>query len=427
MKKHFFVIFQLAGFLALICPLSPIEASEVIPDSIDIPVDHLKPASGNFSFYFEYASPFDPEKPTVFHLLDGQQFYRRGKTIQGLKDRIFGDRFNLIGVPGRIFSRELAGAVVKDDSSIDWEKAYALYNSFQWCSDIEALRKHILGGQGKVMLYGGSGGGYLIHEFLIHYGKHVSRAFTYGAPNPVLDAEIGVIFDSFYDEIGSIGPEYPDKLKRVLNLFDESRPDLIMALSRQHYFFKADEISGARATLIDSLITGDQDYFQKIKTDYQVNAINDFMSSGMGAAIRVRIYEFIQPILRLVDLRGDRIYPNIEMNYNIALPLLRLREAGRIPSHTMDFSRLGKIDAEVFLLAGNEDKAAGYLSHIELAKKYNRCVLFIAKDDHLFKNLRENNYFSGLVGTFYQSGLDSEEMKDFLKNIGSFHFREGEK
>ncbi|GAH98072.1 unnamed protein product, partial [marine sediment metagenome] len=363
-------------------------------------------------------------KPTVFIIPDGQQFHVRKGTVKKLKDKWFNDEFNVIGIPGRIISEELAKKTMRTDETIDWEKAYCFFNSYQWCSDIEMVRKHILGDDGKVMLFGGSGGGYLIHEYLTRYGDNVSRAFTYGAANPFLDAKLGIITDTFYEEIEAMGSDYQKKLRKVLKDFEKERPDLIMALSRQHYFLKAEELTKAREDLIDSLYNGNREYFEKIKKDYQVNAINDLMNSLQGVGIRVRIYEIIQPLLNTFNQFGERIYPTMEMSCHIAQPLIQLSNKGKIPEHTMDLSKLKDLDTEVFILTGYEDKAAGYKSSIELSKIFKYCTIFIADDDHMFKNLNEANLFNKTIITFFNYGLQSDKTKDLLKKLEPYRFKE---
>ena len=405
-------------FIILLC-ITPlfVNASEIFADSVLVPFDYENPQAGTFYLYYEYGDSFDVEKPTIFIIPDGQQFYVRRGTVQKLQKSWFDDRFNVIGIPGRMISETLANKVKKQDNSYDWKLAYSYFKSSQWCSDIDMVRKRVLGTGGKVYLYGGSGGGYLVQEYLARFGEHVSRAFVSGVPNPVVDAQIGVINDTFNDDIKKIGDNYLSKLHTALKYFEKDRGDLIMALSRQHYFYKSEELDSARAALIDSLFNKNRDYFEKIKTEYQVNAINDFMNSPQAIAIRVRMYEFIQTLLEIIDLHGAVIYPTHEMQYNLALPLIQLYEKGEMPAHTMDLNKMSELETEMILLTGKHDKAAGYLSGVELKKNMKNCLLVIADDDHMFKHLRETGNFKKMCIEFFHDGLQSGSLITILEQL----------
>ena len=65
--------------------------------------------------------------------------------------------------------------------------------------DIEAVRqdmqkKGLLPEDGKIMLYGGSGGGVLIQQYLDKYGEHVSRALIECSGGPDLAEEHNTTF-----------------------------------------------------------------------------------------------------------------------------------------------------------------------------------------------------------------------------------------
>ena len=80
--------------------------------------------------------------------------------------------------------------VFNRDGSTNHSRALRLYGSDEQVDDIEAVRqdmqkKGLLPEDGKIMLYGGSGGGLLIQQYLDKYGEHVSRALieSSGAPD----------------------------------------------------------------------------------------------------------------------------------------------------------------------------------------------------------------------------------------------------
>jgi len=396
------------------------EGAEILGDSINVPIDHNVSEKDTFVLYYEFGAEYNSEKPTVFLIANGQQFHIRRGAVKKLQERWFDDRFNVVGIPGRIISQKLLDKAINADNSVNWEKAYQIFNSRQWCGDIDELRKHILGEEGKVMLFGGSGGAFLIHEYLARYGKHASRVFTEAAANPFLDAELGIISDRFWDEIGNYDPRLQKKMHEILKKYVDERPEIIMTFSRQHYFFKADKIQQARSELIDSLYNGNMEFYEKAKRDFEVNEVVSIMKTKQAIPIRVRMYEIIRPILEKVDLFGDTVYPGLEMAYNVALPLIMLNREGKIPVPLMDFSSLKNLSSDIFILAARWDEPVDYRTQIELAKKYKHSTLFIANDDHMFKSLKESGLFKEIISTFFYYGSNSMETQKSLKNLDPY-------
>ncbi|MBA7574970.1 hypothetical protein ES708_16786 [subsurface metagenome] len=195
------------------------EGDEILGDSINVPIDHDVPDKGTFTLYYEFGAEYNPEKPTVFLIADGQQFHIRRGALKKLQERWLDNRFNVVGIPGRIISQELSDKAINANNSMNWEKAYKIYNSRQWCGDIDEVRKHILGEEGKIMLFGGSGGAFLVHEYLARYGRNASRVFTEAAANPFLDAELGIVMDKFWDEIGDYDPGLHKKVHDILKKY----------------------------------------------------------------------------------------------------------------------------------------------------------------------------------------------------------------
>jgi pimeloyl-ACP methyl ester carboxylesterase len=69
----------------------------------------------------------------------------------------------------------------------------------QQVEDIEAVRQDMqkrgkLPQDGKIMLYGGSGGGFLVQQYLDRYGEHVSRALIECSGGPDLAATHNTTF-----------------------------------------------------------------------------------------------------------------------------------------------------------------------------------------------------------------------------------------
>jgi len=417
------VILLLLLCIAYAAHSAPQHAAEGVSASITVPMDYQQPGLGGFPLRYELGRPFDATKPTVCIVADGQQFFLSPGSVAKLQEKWFDDRFNVVGIPGRMYAPELAQVCSLPDGGTNWLLAYRLYNSRQWCRDIDAVRQHLLGKTGRIMLFGGSGGGYLILEYLSRFHAHVKRAFIYSTPIPPIDASLGILKDTFPTDVAALGSDYTGLLQQALVNFADQRPDLVMLLSRQHYFHTADELPKARRDLLCKLADGDREAFSSKKEAYQVNAINNLFASSKGPAIRVRMYEFIYPVLQIVTLDGEMLYPTLEMERNSALPVLQLCEQGKIAAPEWDVQGLRAMHAELFVLTAAHDKAASLMSHNLLVKGVPKVIHFVAKDDHILKSLTSAGLFHETVRTFLIHGMHSNAMTKQMKKLETYRAR----
>jgi hypothetical protein len=348
------------------------------PRSLRVPFDHFVPDSGSFALPYLVDGDVDRMRPTIIIVGDGQQFYIRPERLPDFR-ALFGPDVNIVGLPGRSFAPELQvhlGAHLRDD----WARIYAVLRYAQWSEDIDALRTGLLGAGGKVLLYGASGGGRLVHEHLTRAG-HVARAYTEAAVFPALDAEIGLLHDHFWSEISV---EEQTQLSRAIAARPDQRPFYAQLLQRQNFFVPLDGLPPARKRLIADIAAGDGKTLADYSHAYQIDAIHDLLASPAGLGIIVREYEFIEPLMDRVASEGPVLLPDLEVSANIAAPLLALRRAGKLPPTAPDLAALTRCEAEVTVVAARYDHTADYRSQIALASHYPRHELLLLDDDHTF-------------------------------------------
>ncbi len=415
-----------AVWLAAASPLLAVDepaAAQQARREILVPLDHAAPESGTIGLQIEIARPFDPAKPTVLIVQDAQQFFllNEGWVARFEKDT-FGEGFNLVGVIGRSFSPGIAAHLRRQDGSVDWVKAFRLLSSRQWIEDIDRVRRDLVGPEGRVLLYGVSGGGFLVHEYLAMHGERVTRAVTEAAPVRPIDAWLRLNHDRFWSEL-----QGDPKRARALSQALAARPDraeLIQVLQRQHFFVKTEELAAERRKVIDEIIAGDEKALGRRKEEYQVNAVQQLLAKDVGIGIRVRMYEFCRPVLRHVRLDGEGIFPNLENEAILAGPLLDLQRSGAIPEPPFDRQALRRVPAEVLLIAGRHDQTADYRAQIALASLYPRGEIFLADDNHVSMRLAESGSRQRLIVTFLRHGLASPEMQALFRELDSFRWVE---
>jgi len=421
----------------LICPCvgraaaSQASASSPLGRTIQVPLDYENPVLGKAPLYFEFGAPFDKSKPVVFIISDGQQFYVTRGSTGNLQDRIFGKDFNVVGIVGRGFSEAFTRAALDGAGHPDWSKAWQIFNSRQWLEDIESVRQAVVGKNGKIFLYGASGGATLVHEYLLKHGAKVARAYTESSAIPELNHELGIAIDRFWEEIGAADPSLQLMLLKVLAERPLERTSILIALQRQHFFVSDEKLAAARSEFIRALDKGDMAYLDRLRKDYQVDAIVNLFKSQTGMPISVREYEFIYPTGAFQRRRPDRVDPYVESEYEFLKPLIELAISGKIPTPVIDLSAAHRVEAEVFVLAARWDEAVDYRTSIALAHSYPHHRLFIADDNHVFAKLSRARltttsieYHTLLVRTFLKYGLNSAELKSLLSNGQPLRWKE---
>ena len=402
----------------------PQQTAPTLGRTIQVPLDYQQPNLGKGSLYFELGAPFDKSKPVVFIIADGQQFYVTRGSIANWQKSIFGADFNVVGIVGRGFSESFTKAALDKNGQPDWFRAWQIFNSGQWIEDIESVRQTVVGKNGRIFLYGASGGATLVHEYLVKHGAHVARAYTESAAAPILNRELGISIDRFWDELGAEEPSLQPMLLNVLKQHPIERTSILMALQRQHFFVPAEKLFAARAEFIRALAKDDMKYLELVQKEYQVDAILGLFKSQTGMPISVRELEFIYPTGAFEKLREDRVDPYIESEFVFLKPLVDLIKAGKIPAPGFNLSAGHSVNTEVFILAGRRDEAVEYRTSIALAYGYRVHQLFIADDNHVFAKLNASGLHTMLIRTFLKYGFDSSELKDILMRAEPFRWKE---
>jgi len=399
-------------------PASPVS------HTLEVPIDHRDPGLGRGPISYELGAEFDASKPTVLVIADAQQFYVQPGRVAEIQAEYFGPEFNVAGVIGRGQSEEFIRAVLDDAGKPDWKLAWRVFNSEQWIGDIEAVRRDLLGPDGKVLVYGESGGALLVHEYLTRHGEHVARAFTAASINRVLEARLGVNSDRFWHEIAEHDPELQGLLRSALERHAEDRSTVMMTLQRQNFFVPPEELPKERARLIRALAEGDEEHFAALRKQYEVDAVREILASDQAIPIRVRIFEFVQPVVAEGRFDSEVISPDLELQRDVARPLIELHAQGLVPGPVFETQRLHELKTEVFVLAGRWDHTVDYRSSVALAASYPQGHLFLADDDHMFKALKEGGHFYRLLRTFLGSGPTSPAFTAALEAAAEQRWRE---
>lgn len=388
--------------------------------SLAVPIDHTGAIEGSFNVHVEFGAPYDASKPTVFLIADGQQFFVRPGAIPALQERLFGPGFNVVGIVGRhgfANDQPFLALIRQENGDTDWEAAWALFRAEQWIEDIEFVRRNVFGVDAPIMLFGRSGGGYLVHQYLHAYPSHVSRAFTSAPAATWWTAYAGVRLDFFWDEIGRSDASAQARIHRLLEAGAHDRQRMASAFQRQNFFVPHNEIDSARLDLLATFESGDPAAVDRVYEDYQVAAIERLFESVHAVPTRVRLFEFALPFLETWAVRAGGLDPDIEVMLSAAQPLIERFGSAATLAPSGGYGERQATDgqgAEVFVLAGRWDHVVDYRGALALSASYPRSSYWLADDNHTFDKLVEAEHYTGILRSFMGFGLDSAPLEQAL-------------
>ncbi|WP_372949860.1 hypothetical protein [Mariniphaga sp.] len=388
---------------SLILLLFWLKVGNIFAQSIEVPVDYSNPGLGKFDLEYEFGSEFDPAKPTVIVIADAQQFYVSKGRVKKIQEELFGDLFNVLGIITRGNNQELRNKVTTDDGETDWDKAYSIFQSFQYVNDIHSAINQVVKNQEDVYLYGQSGGAFLITEYLsVFPDSQVKKVFIGATVNPSVEAQLGLNHDNFQREFLAENQFAQMQLEQIIEENYFSRELVAQLFQRQNFFVEKSGLNAARTELMEKLYRKDTASINSYIKDYQINALNGFLASDFGIPIRVRLAEFIYPIMERLNSSESKFYPDLENSYHIALPVLNKKdETMREIQIPFNQDKLREFNGEVFILSARYDHVADYRSSVYLSGVLKNCKLFLVDDDHTFKRLKSNDNYAKIIQDFF--------------------------
>ncbi len=380
---------------------------------VEVPLDHENPELGTFTLYYELSSNFAHDQRTVFFIVDSQQYaHGADRTV---REYDFSDSLNLVLIEYR--GRTHSPIDVRTpDGSVDWEKAYRLLASHQAVEDIEAVRRDLFSDapETRIQLYGRSGGGYLVHEYLSKYPTRAARAFTRAAPNPlILKMQGNPESRSFVNSLDAIDLSLRGKLRAVLDSETVAPLELLWLLLQLPYADpSAPEL---QARIIDELHQGNtstyQEYHARPRYDLAGQLRSPALERQMGVGMFLRPLECDGPyLLGPAPDYVDPIYTT--MRYVSAQFVALIEEQGLPRPEYPSLESFGRVETEVFYLAGRHDHMSPWSIAVELDRWFPNYQYFIADDTHTMSEHPE--CYTKLRNVFFLHGLGSSELEETM-------------
>ncbi len=386
---------------------------------LQIPVDHGNPAMGNFTDFYILSPDFKQGESTVFWLFDNQQeavgMISKAEDFDYFNASLGGLSYVLIGNRG--VSPTLFPEVFNKDGSVNYSLALRLYGSDQQVDDIEAVRqdmqsKGLLPKDGKIMVYGRSGGGVLVQQYLDKYGEHVSRALieASGAPDLAL-AHNTTFMKSIYESNPEIANSYFELVQK-----GDASPSLAYILFRSGLEGKTDLQSAViNSTKSPFAATDKLVYLANwIKPYYNFPLISFLMSMPSELEVKVRIYEVTAADLdRYNPTSSQEVCMGYEWIKVLLADFMKAHADGAIPIPRFPLNR-SSYEGEVMVWSGTEDQDFDVEMGRWIADAYPHARLAVFEEIHGMKNYPE--YYRDFRKAYFAAGLSSPETERYFKD-----------
>jgi pimeloyl-ACP methyl ester carboxylesterase len=386
---------------------------------IQLPVDHNDPSLGSFTDFYYLSPNFKAGNQVIFWLFDNQQeavgLLKKPEDFDYFEENLAGLSYVLIGNRG--VSPTLFPEVFNSNGTVNYTRAMNLYGSNQQIEDIEAIRQDmqrlgLLPPDGKIMLYGGSGGGVLEQQYLNKYGQYVTRALIESSGGPDLARKHSQTFITrTYQSNPRVAEEYFSSMQDA-----GSRPALAFMLFKTGLQGKT-ELQTSLMTSQTKSATWKQKYTclkTWLQPQYNYKLIRYLMNLPSEVEVKVRMYELLGSDLekyRLVSAQD--VVLGYEWAADLLASFLQAGQTGAIAPLDFNIDR-SRYKGEILVWAGSSDQDFGAQMGQWLAEAYPNSKLAIFNDAH--SRTAYPDYYRGFRKTFFQTGLNSAETKKYFQD-----------
>jgi dipeptidyl aminopeptidase/acylaminoacyl peptidase len=383
--------------------IPPLPKADATHRFLPVPYDAGHPEWGTFRLFYETNSDFDPAKPTLMHILDGQS----PQFAAGAPDRMkkdYGLDLNIVQIEHRGMPASPTPLISKDGPT-DWAKAFAVFQSSNVVSDIDAVRRDLLGSEGRIHILGQSGGAILACQYLARYGRWVDRAvIERGSAD--LSRAIAGNRDFFNDLLKGQGAW--EAFLRVFERKPVPIQQFLWLLEKLGYDYPPAE--GMQARLIRELDEGKLSIYESLGRTYGL--VDDRAAAIISFApfAVVRLFEVFFPLLD-----GSPADSSMGLFTPLFAPLAELRARGVLRPEVIRLDKeMPGVKAESLILASRWDHVMPYRDSLDLGRLIPRSRVIIADDTHLM--IRHRSCRFRLIKAFLEKGLQAEEINDVLRS-----------
>jgi len=400
---------------------------EMPPDSkniyIELPIDHNNNSLGKYKGFYRLSPNFTPGKDVIFYLTDGQQNKVHTKsTFDIFEEKLPGLSYVVMGRRGS--SPSLFPEVYTNANAVDYKKVMNLYGTDQQIEDIEMVRQDLekkgyLPSDGKIMLFGGSGGGILVQQYLAKYGEHVSRVMleATSAPDIIMDNNANITGYNFNIIMKKKNPAALEKLNNIITSEKVDRAKLCYMLFK----ISVTDIDWVDtcSKLIDEIHQGNKKTYYKnlLNPEYNFSLCKIMMKSPIVESTKVRMFE----------IDGEQIIkyckkPNTDVNVCFEWGKELLKDyLKQVKDGTLDAPKINlledrkKYNGEVLFLIGDIDIDFSPNVAKAITQSYPKSKMVLVHDTHGM--VMEEEEYQNLRTIFFTQGLYSDKLQNIINDM----------
>lgn len=383
---------------------------------LELPIDHNNPACGSFMSFYILSPNFKKGDPVIFQLYDNQQekvgLITKKQDFE-IFDELVGKDASYVLIGNRGVSPTLFPELYNEKGKPNIAAAIRLYSSEQQIDDIEAVRKdmakrNLLPDDEKIMLTGGSGGGFLVQQYLNKYGEHVARAIIESSSAPDLCSNNKISFArSFYSSNSKACALY-------YNLYKENKTNATLAWMLMRIGIDGD------TSLQNEILTKESGIinFPKFKERFNISrnaALIKFIFSLPGEIeLKVRIWELIGYDLINYNPKSETEVNLMYESMKVFLKdFMEAYKAGEISPTSFNINR-SLFKGEVMVWSNIGDQDFGYYRPMLIRNAYPNSMLLCFNEQAHRLTLR-TRYYTTLSDIFFKYGIHSYQFQQYLK------------
>jgi pimeloyl-ACP methyl ester carboxylesterase len=292
-----------------------------------------------------------------------------------------------------------------------------LYGSNEQIDDIEAVRqdmqkKGLLPQNNKIMVYGRSGGGVLVQQYLDKYGDHVSCALIEASGGPDLAREHNTTSTKKTCESN------PNVASSYFAL--SQKGDATASLAFMLYMIGQGGDTKLQEKIVNSetsiFALGDKFTYLKnwLTPSYNFPLICLLFDAPRELEVKVRLYELMADDLENYHpASSQEVCLGYEWTRVLLADFIKAHEDGKIPGTHINLNR-SCYDGEVLVWSGTADQVFTVEMGQWLCDSYPHSRLAVFNDNHNFQKYQ--SYYREFRRAFFTAGLNSSETQVYFND-----------
>ncbi|MFC1742435.1 hypothetical protein ACFL35_00470 [Candidatus Riflebacteria bacterium] len=375
---------------------------------LKLPVDHNDQNAGHYKGFYSFSPNFKKNDNIIFFLTDGQmELVSPGDDFTFFEKELKGLSYVLIGRRGH--SPTLFPEVYRKDGSLNHGKAMNLYSSLQHIEDINQVRLDMvkngyLSPEQKIMLFGASGAGFLVQQYLSEYGEHVSKAIILVSGAPDLAIKAGLPNNHNFSDYNPEGAKLFESLRMEKKCKTAEVGWMLFQIGRSYQEPKKEQIK-----VLNYLMSSQ--YLKLLKywlnPKFSLNFIACLFRSPNSSCVKVRWYELVRHDLKAyVKQNSNKINLLLEASKVILADFLKADLDEKLKPSSFQIDR-STFKGEVLVISGNKDVVFSSGIGRLIASSYPNSRFALFADGHRMHFNRK--YHIELRKAFYSGGFESEK------------------